>query len=297
MAANPILEFNRMQKNMTNKTNAANVISEDANKPFVITVYDLIYEIFGQDNPNENLIRENMRKTIKHSHHIIAISNNTKKDLIKLYGIDPRKISVVHLGIRNKAISFKPINSYSLPEKYLLFVGNRGGYKNFIPLVSSISRFLIQNGIFLVCIGGGPFTKKEQTILKEIQVSEKIILIPYLEDSLLFKMYKNALAFIFPSKYEGFGIPILEAMNYGCPMLLSNVSSLPEIGSDAALYFDPYNPESILENLHNIYSSQELRESLIAKGFARVKLFHWGNTYQNTMQVYEKVLLDATETT
>jgi glycosyltransferase involved in cell wall biosynthesis len=173
---------------------------------------------------------------------------------------------------------------------YILFVGNRSSYKNFTFFIESVAPLLLKNNELQVCCAGGePFSPREILCFKNFQILHKVHHIQP-DDHTMKNLYKNALAFIFPSLYEGFGLPVLEAFSCGCPTLLSNTSSLPEIGSDAALYFDPYDPASLTDALEHIISDNNLRMQLILKGYERSKQFSWEKTANATKKVYEQAV-------
>jgi len=257
-------------------------------KPFVITVHDLIGETFpDQSTGNISYLQDCKKSLINNASAIIAVSNNTKNDIIRYYGIDDEKITVIYHG--NSLINKKPVQVKGLPEKYLLFVGNRSKYKNFTRFISAIKPVLSDDqDLFLVCTGK-EFNLDEKQLINELELSNKIIQ-KYVDDSGLAYLYTHAAAFIFPSLYEGFGIPILEAFGFGCPAILSNTSSLPEIGDDAAQYFDPEDLNSILQTIICVLNNESLRTGMIKKGYERQKLFSWEETALKTKKVYEKVL-------
>lgn len=258
-------------------------------KPYVLTVHDLIYEIYDNGYISNKVIRSFIRESISNATHIISISENTKKNIIEYYGIDSDKITTIYHGNSlfvnesNKCCS-------KTPKDYFLFVGTRTGYKNFSNLVISIAEILKKNNISLVCAGGNIPHQEEKRLLREFKIENSVIFYPLLKDEELAHLYKNALAFIFPSQYEGFGIPVLEAFACGCPVLLSNSSSFPEVAGNAALYFDPYSHDSMLNSVKKIIQSKTLRENLIQKGSERIKLFTWESAYLKTIEVYKKLM-------
>ncbi len=140
-----------------------------------------------------------------------------------------------------------------------------------------------------MCTGGGKFSNYEIEQFKELGISKQVLQFNLDDDSLAY-FYKNALAFIFPSLYEGFGIPVLESFACGCPVVCSNVSSLPEIAGEAACYFDPYSEESIKNSVVKILTDSNLREELINKGYEQLKKFSWQKTAEQTKKIYESVL-------
>ena len=260
------------------------------NKPFVLTVYDMIHEKFSDMFSPTDKTTEQKRLLVEKATKIIAISQSTKKDLIELFGTDESKIEVVYLG--NSMFPKANISiGYEIPKKYLLFVGGRGSYKNFERFIKSITELLNQDQeLFVVCTGGGKFNSSEIQQFSERGISKQVLQYNLDDDSLAY-FYKNALAFIFPSLYEGFGIPVLESFACGCPLLCSDVSSLPEVAGEAACYFDPYSEESIRDAVLRVLDDTNLRKDLIAKGQERLKQFSWQQTAEQTKKIYESVLI------
>ena len=262
------------------------------NKPFVLTVHDLTSEVFPQYFKNANEISNQKKYLIGKASKIIAISENTKKDLVRYFSTGESKIEVIPLSA-----SFRPTNKEkkitslkNIPDNYLLFVGNRKVYKNFHSLLKAFSLLCLDdNDINLVCAGGGPFSSKEELAFNKLGISQKIYHIP-INDSLLRFLYTNAVAFIFPSLYEGFGIPILEAFECKCPVVLSNSSSFPEVAGKAGLYFDPADPESIKNAIVKIYEDPELREKMISEGTKKLGQYSWQKTAEMTLNVYASIM-------
>ena len=168
--------------------------------------------------------------------------------------------------------------------------GSRSAYKNFDFFIESVAGILCKDEeLQVVCAGSSPFTNKEKTTLKNLNILHKVHHVK-INDTILKNLYKNARAFIFPSLYEGFGLPVLEAFSCGCPIMLSNSSSLPEIGGNAAIYFDPYDSTSLSEALEHLISDDTLRLELIHKGSERLKLFSWEITANETKNIYDNLL-------
>jgi glycosyltransferase involved in cell wall biosynthesis len=263
------------------------------NKPFVVTVYDLIYELFPQYFPSTQKFLDGKVLLLHKAAKIIAISESTKRDLIQLHQIPGNKIDVVYLASSINSETVKQKSSSErvhVPERYLLYVGNRAYYKNFLFFIESVIQLLQQDTtLSVVCAGGKNFTASEIKSFSQWGVEKNLHYVP-VNDILLSSLYKNALAFVFPSLYEGFGIPILEAFACNCPVLISNTSSLPEIAGTACLSFDPRDKTSILDAVKQLLSSESLREELREKGQERVKIFSWERTAQETKQVYKNVL-------
>jgi len=264
----------------------------DDNKPFVLTVYDLIHEHYNKTHfKNSHAVLSRKKELIRKSSHIIAISENTKKDIIDIYNTDENKISIIYLGSSFNNAGKIETNNFSAPENYILYVGDRHLYKNFIYFLKSIKPLLLkEKNIFLVCAGSIDFTLKERTILNELGLIDKVFHFPLIDDSTLKVLYSKALCFAFPSLYEGFGIPVLEAFACGCPSVLSRTSSLPEVGGSAALYFDPECSESILETVKKVLFDKELAEKLRKEGFKQLENFSWEKCANETKKVYNKLV-------
>jgi glycosyltransferase involved in cell wall biosynthesis len=259
-------------------------------KPFVLTVYDMIHEKFSEMFPVTDKTSEQKRLLVEKATKIIAISKSTKKDLIEIFGADESKIEVVYLG--NSMFPRSDIKlSFDIPRKYLFFVGSRGMHKNFERFIKSISELLNQdNELFVLCAGGGKFSTGEMQLLIKLGISKQVLQYNLDDDSLTY-FYKNALAFIFPSLYEGFGIPVLESFSCGCPLLCSNLSSLPEVAGEAACYFNPYSEESIKNAVMQVLDNTNLRENLMKNGYEQLNKFSWKRTAEETKKIYESMLI------
>jgi len=262
-------------------------------RPKVITVHDLTFEKYpGYFKKYDFSKSSNKQKCLNAADAIVAISENTKNDIIDYYNVPAKKIDVVYHGVNtlpSANLSFKaPDELESSP--FILYVGNRRGYKNFNFLVKSIAPLLKKRaGPRLVCIGGGTFTLEEYKLFTSTGVENRIKYFPFSEELLVW-LYQNALVFLFPSLYEGFGMPILEAFSNNCPALLSKCSCFPEIAGDAALYFDVNSEESLLSAVTQIVDNVELREECKKKGRERVQLFSWKKSANETLKIYKKLL-------
>ncbi len=256
-------------------------------KNFVLTVYDMIHEYFSECFPENDPIRESKKLLCEKASRIIAISESTKRDLIELYRINPEKIDVIYLG---SSISDADILTVSnIPEKYILFTGARAIYKNFNFFIRSIERVLkARDDLHVVCTGSD-FTQNEVELFDTLGITERMHHY-FVSDRQLAFFYSKAILFVFPSLYEGFGIPVLEAFSCRCPAVLSNTSSLPEVGGDGAVYFDPEDMTSIRESVEDVLSDSDLRATMIKKGRERVKQFSWKKTVKKTWAFYRKIV-------
>lgn len=256
----------------------------------VVTVYDLIHEIFADEytSKNNHLPKKDILERAK---QIICISESTKKDLIKFYNIKNEKITVTHLSNSLSSNNHSlQIPKTRLPKKFFLYVGSRWKYKNFSQLLHVLNyNKNLYNEFDLVTFGGGKLTHDEKKLIKKLGLNYDKIIQIHGDENLLRNLYKQAEFFIYPSKYEGFGIPILESFSQKCPVLCSNTSSFPEVAGDAAIFFDPNNIESISKSIEMLINSENLRQTLIEKGNERVQKFSWTKCASETLSVYKKI--------
>lgn len=262
-------------------------------RPFVVTIYDMTHELFPECFAVGDPTSERKRLLVERAAHVIAISHNTKKDLVRLFGVAPEKVTVTHLsGGFSSDFCSEPDSQWAFlsNERYLLFVGKREGYKNFNGFISAIVPLLTEDrSLKVFCVGGTDFTPKEQALIKGLGISDQVRSF-MANDMDLMHFYRWAVAFVFPSFYEGFGIPVLEAFSCECPVIISNSSSLPEVGGDAAVYFDPHNKVSIFNAVRRVVSDSALRLELKKKILAHASMFSWQKTAEETKQIYRKVL-------
>ena len=261
-------------------------------KPYVVTFYDMIYEKFGDrfDAIGENQTIIKWKQEIsKNAAGLIAISENTKQDMVNYLGINPERIRVIYLSGSMKFDTHFSVETKRSQQPYILYVGNRGLYKNFIPFLKAVSPILKTYGLQLVCAGGQPFNNDERTVIKSCDV-ETNVEYRSVTDQVLADLYSNAVAFVYPSLYEGFGIPILEAMSCRCPCLLSNSSSLPEVAGEAALYFNPDDLDDMRSTLRKLMDDQSLRTQLIEAGIERAATFSWDRTVRETLSLYGEII-------
>jgi glycosyltransferase involved in cell wall biosynthesis len=260
-------------------------------KPFVVTFYDMIHEKFSNQFVELKLDRSlffNKIELIKRANKVIAISEQTKSDIIEFYKVPGDNIHVVYLG--NSLINIDFSSKRFIEYDYLLFVGNRGLYKNFDKFVKSVRDLLIKYDLYLICVGGGDFTDNERVLLKSLDISNRVLHKSFANDQELANFYSNALFFSFPSLYEGFGIPVLEAFASKSPVLLSHSGSLPEIAAEAADYFNPNDEYSIHKATENLINDSKRRNELIDLGTKRLTKFSWEKTFKETLNVYHEVL-------
>jgi glycosyltransferase involved in cell wall biosynthesis len=243
----------------------------------------MIHELFPQYFLKDKTTVTNKQRLISAANAINANSEYTKKDILRFYPDSAKKINVVYHGF-----SFPQINGVSQKGNYILFTGERKNYKNYDVFLKAVAPLLIKYDLRLICTGC-PLDRKEKSLIENLHISDRTTC-NLVSDEELIKLYSKALAFVFPSQYEGFGIPVLEAFATQCPAVLSNAGSLPEIGGDAAVYFDPYSIDDMRKQIEKVISSSSLREELIRKGKERLNLFSWEKCARETMEVYNKLV-------
>lgn len=264
--------------------------------PKVVTIHDLSFQYYPNDFLKKDLykLKKWTHYSIKKSKKIIAVSQSTKNDIIKFYGVSENKITVIYNGfekkISKKKIDYKLINKLQ-KQPFILYVGTIQPRKNIPTLLDSFSEFLKENSNFKLVIAGKKGWLYENIFnkVKSLKLGRKVSFTNFVSDATLQKLYKNAFCLVLPSFYEGFGIPILEAMNEGCPVISSDKSSLPEIGGDAALYFNPKDSDQLVSQLTNLKNHTDLRNTLIANGKQRVKLFSWQKCAAETLKLLKEI--------
>ena len=259
----------------------------------VLTVYDMIHEKYADSFEGGRGTSKPKKIAAQRADHVICISENTRQDLISICKIPMKKTSVIFLGVDDIFSSLpQDIDSQvKLPKNFILFVGKRDGYKNFNGFLKafSASTYLKEN-YSLICFGGNKLSNTEQALANAGGLRPNQLLYYSGGDDLLASIYRQADALVYPSLYEGFGLPPLEAMASGCPVICSNTSSLPEVVGNAGEYFDPLSKESMMEAMKRVLSSHKRRDDLIAKGFLQASKFSWEKCAQETMGVYRKLL-------
>jgi len=257
----------------------------------VLTVYDMIHERFSDQFLSNDPTSREKALAVGRADHVICISEQTRSDLIEMLGVNPSKTSVVHLGFTLTAPQQSVTQNELSQRPYLLYVGLRGGYKNFEGFVRAYaSSAALMEGFSLLCFGGGVITSKEQELFRYLGVPADLIRHVSGSDELLAKCYRSASAFIYPSLYEGFGIPPLEAMCFDCPVVCSNVSSIPEVVGEAAEMFNPYDHESIRFAIERVVGDGQRRGELVAQGRERLKKFSWDRCASETLDIYRQVI-------
>lgn len=260
----------------------------------VITVYDMIHETFPEyfaADSAEKTLKEKAH-AIQRADHIICISENTKSDLMQILSVPEEKISVVYLGCSLKPGSHDAgVKSALVSEPFLLYVGSRAGYKNFSRLMRAYasSEYLKAN-FKLACFGGSEFSTDEISLMQSLNIPTGRVVQMDGNDDVLITLYKSAAVFVYPSLYEGFGIPVLEAMSLACPVACANAGSIPEVAGEAAEFFNPDDLADICAAITRIVANPGHASELVEKGRIRSELFSWSKCATDTLNVYQKIL-------
>jgi glycosyltransferase involved in cell wall biosynthesis len=257
--------------------------------PIVVTVHDTIHEIFGERLDRSGQEVENKRKAISAAQAIICISENTKKDLLERYPFAEKKVTVTHLASEIDASlshGFEPVSS----RPYYLYVGSRDAiYKNFDGLLLAFAKAVSIRPDIALCVVGSPFSETEKKLIAELKLSDRIEHYRYISDRHLAKLYRCSVALVYPSLYEGFGIPPLEAMSCGTVVVASDCSSIPEVVGEAGILFNPQSTGDLADILLSLLDNPIERDRLIAQGHQRAQSFSWDKTVAQTLDVYRSV--------
>lgn len=265
------------------------------NIPQIITIHDLIPLKYPEVSPKWRYYYLYVLPwLLKQSQRVICVSQHTKQDLIDTYGLNPELVKVVYNGYDRHLfypqISPEILTKYNL-ERYLLYVGDLRFYKNLDRCLEAFNRLPFPD--CQLAIAGKKddfFYPQLQAKVANLPAKERIVFLDYVPTADLPYLYSMAQGLVFASLYEGFGLPILEAMACGCPVLAGNATSLPEVGGDSALYVDPYDVDSIREGMELILGNENLRQDLKHKGLQRAKLFSWEQTIENLQQIFIECL-------
>lgn len=265
-----------------------------AAKGRIITVHDMIHEKYAGDFSPHDPATKYKRQTVERADHVICISHSTKNDLCALFDVPDHKVSVVHHGFERFATrAGNDCRSIEVARPFLLYVGSRRGYKNFESTLRALALSpALKNAFDLVAFGGGAFTTAEKELISRLGFGPYAVSQLGGDDLVLGQLYSKAHALIYPSAYEGFGLPPLEAMAHDCPVITSNSSSMPEVVGDAGVYFDPLDIEAQAQAITSVVFDEHRRSTLIEAGRNRLPLFSWERCALETQAVYKKVLMD-----
>ena len=252
----------------------------------IITIHDIAYKLFP-DNfslPFRTYYNFLVPRILQSSRKIITVSHFSKQEILKHYKVEENKVDVIYNAVSNKFVPSKKENY----EKYILGVSSLSKHKNFDMLIKSFNKIKDKN--LKLYIVGEKNRNLNNILTKGHDLNSNLIFKGRVSDQELVELYSNAVCFVFPSLYEGFGIPPLEAMACGCPIAISNVASLPEVCRDAALYFDPLDMEDIAAKILKVVHNDDIKKTLIHKGFNQVKKYSWGKSASKFQDIINREL-------
>ncbi len=256
----------------------------DRHVPVVETVHDLWDEIVDPRQDRVARLRSLIkRRALRRADHIVCVSHATRDALVQRWPWTEAKSSVIYHGATRLTGGIVP---YVSDRPFFLFVGRRGYYKNFDRALAALAAAPLRD-VMLRCVGS-PFTLEEQERITAAGLFDRVV-VHSSTDAELAGLYEAALGLLYPSRYEGFGLPLLEAMAHGCPVIASNASVLPEVGGDAALYAGPDDLDGWIAGLVQLAQNSDIRADLIARGYRRAAMFDWADSARRYSEIYDRL--------
>jgi len=272
--------------------------------PVVVSVHDLSFEHLPNtfNRRSRTQLRLTVRRSVRRAAHVLTLSEHTRKDVIDTYGVAADRVETIPIAA---APHFGPVSddkelqrvrhTYGIDSDYILSVGSIQPRKNLVRLIQAYELLRDNHSTVklpkLVLVGKRAWLYDETLrALEKTGLKERVILTGYVPESDLPPLYSGALCLVYPSFFEGFGLPPLEAMQCGTPVIIGNKTSLPEVVGDAAISVDPFDLHAIARALEDVVNKPALREELRVKGFARARMFNWEETARRTLKVYEHVV-------
>lgn len=279
------------------------IVPPRINGKIITTIHDMTYILYPETMDKRNLkrITDDIDYSVNRSDKIITVSESSKRDIIRYLNVPEEKIEVVYNGVEydrfaksnNNQDKLKVMQKYNLPQNYILYMGTLEPRKNIESIVRSYSvlKKNYNNEIKLVIAGKkGWLFENIFNLVESLKLQDDVIFTDYVDEVDKAAIYQMANLFVFPSIYEGFGIPVLEAMASSVPVITSNVSSLPEVAGDAAILVEPKDVNSIAKNMHKILSNNDLRDKLICKGHIQAKKFTWEASAEKLYKIYKSMM-------
>ncbi len=271
-------------------TNDLDILDYAGNTPLIVTIHDMTHERHPESFAHYDPTAERKKLFAERAARVIAISETTKNDIVELLHIDPDKIDVIYHGRPMQHVTAASPAEFSLPEFYLLFVGKREGYKNFELFLRAAAKLKRDfPSLRFVCTGQDALNAEELALIDALGLAGKVLHFS-MTDAQLALAYEKAAAFVYPSYYEGFGLPILEAFSRRTPVLCARASCFPEIGGDACLFFDPHDADDLAASVQRLLASEDLREEMIGRGRQRLQAFSWQTAARQTADSYRRAL-------
>lgn len=271
-----------------------NFWSVSQNCKTIITVHDLSFKRIPWAYSKKmrwwhHLVKPH--KKLSQADKIITVSENTKNDLMEIYGLAENKIEVVYPGVESRITNLESRGlEFKLPEKFILYLGTLEPRKNVEGVIQAFEK-INQKNLHLVIAGGkGWLYRNIYQLANQSKAKERVIFLNYIDPDDRWQLYQKAQALVWPSFYEGFGFPPLEAMLQGCPVITSANSSLPEVVGDAALLVDPYNIQETAAAINELLIDDKLRQNLISKGYEQVKRYSWENSAQKMLKMITSLI-------
>ena len=257
-------------------------------RALIATHHDATQERLPHLFRNAAAIRARKTRLYARADMVICVSESARRDLEELYGVHAKRIRIVHHGINSvpEAAAYEDGD----PRPYVLYVGSRSTYKNFHALLAAFAVAPAAAGMRLVAAGGGGWIAAEQASIAKQGLKDRVLLLPRVDDAMLARLYRGATLLVYPSLYEGFGLPPLEAMSAGCPVLVSRTASLPEVCGDAVHYFDPAAEPSLRTELQRLLEEPALLRSKLDTGRRQAGRYTWESTATKTLAVYHEAL-------
>ena len=284
------LVMRRIRPDVVHETYFARSSTAPAKSRIVVTVYDMIHERYPDQFPDSRVVTEAKRAAVERADHVMCISECTRRDLVDLFEVDASKVSVTYLA-SSIGRTANTDSEKRVEQPYILFVGSRPGYKNFNNFMEAYaSSGFLRKEFSVVCFGGGAFSREEERRMEELKLDRSRIRQLGGSDAVLWRLYHDAAVFVCPSLYEGFGLPVLEAMESGCPVVSSSGGSLPEIAGDAAAYFDAGDRSSIAAVLEKVLQDRERLTEMGAASRRRAVRFSWLGCAKETRDIYLQVV-------
>ena len=296
LLARPPLPAGLRGTDVVHATNPSAIPPTGARQRLVVTIHDLAFEHFPELFPRQSrwLYRLGLRAAIKRADAIVTPSRHTAEDLVSRTKVEPDRIHVVPLAAALRTSDADPKEArdrLKVAAPYILFVGTLEPRKNLVPLVRAYRR-IAGTGLPHTLVLAGPMGWQPAALLREIALDGPgdVVLTGAIPPDDLDALYRGAAAFVYPSLYEGFGLPVLEAMARGVPTIASNVSSVPEVLGDAGIAVDPRSVPGLADALEGVLTNEDLAADLSSRGRERARRYTWDETARRTLQVYEKTI-------
>lgn len=268
----------------------------------ILTIHDLAFLYYPEVTDDKTYRHHKLwlPYSIERADHIITVSENTKRDVIELYGVSEKDITVTYLGYNENLRSFNTMENkelinfrQALPPNYFLFVGTIEPRKNLLTLIRILCKLKQETNIQHKLVLVGKKGWKSEDIYNEVhknKLENDVIFLGFIDNDELTLLYKNADLFLFPSIYEGFGLPVVEAMKLGTPVVCSKSSCLPEVVDQAGILVDPFDEDKWVEEILKLLNDENRYTFYRQEGLRRAKYFTWGSTAIKTKQLYERIL-------